>query len=322
MKAAIDLLVYGGLLLLEFLTRCIPPRLATQIADGAGRFWYAVDGRRRRRAFESLKVAERGGLEVKDREALVRRTFQTLMHIPIEVMAFPRYFRNPRDVIRRCQFFGDWEAFREDLEKGEGGLFVSGHLGSWELAAWALRWLDVPSKVVARPIENPWVEKHTIESRGGDDHVIYKHGAIHEVLRTLRAKGWVGIMADQNAGPRGTFVPFFGLPASTYATPAVVAVRTGVPVYAAGSLRRREPPFTFEIHLRRLPDPPADAPESEQVEHYLRHFMKALEQWIHMAPDQYNWVHRRWKTRPRGAIEGPDLPRYDRRSRPIATVRP
>ncbi|MFV1960040.1 MAG: lysophospholipid acyltransferase family protein, partial [Planctomycetota bacterium] len=143
--------------------------------------------------------------------------------------------------------------------------------------------------------------------------VIQKRGAVREVLRTLEAKGWVAILADQNAGAGGTFVEFFGLLASTYATPAVLAARTGLPIYAAACIRRCRPPLTYEIHVHRLEPPPRGTGESEAAAHLLREFMASLETWIRRAPEQYNWVHRRWKHRPPGEDLGRDAPRYDHR---------
>ena len=130
------------------------------------------------------------------------------------------------------------------------------------------------------------------------------------MLRTLRAGRWVAILADQNAGLRGTFVRFFGLEASTYAAPAALAVRTGLPLYAAACIRIPGPPMHFEMHLIKLPRPSADLKESEAAQAYLESFFACLERWVRRAPDQYNWIHRRWKSRPAGEEAGPHLPAY------------
>ncbi len=314
MRRLFDFVVFQGVLLVEFLARSLSPQAAAGMAEACGRVWYWVDGRRRARARESLRIARAGGLAVSDPEALVKASLGSLMWVPLEVMTFPRYLRTARDAIDRCRFYGDWAGFARDLAAGRGGVVLAGHLGSWELAGWVLRFLHVNVRVVARPIENPWIDRRAVGARGGRSRVITKRGAVREMVRTLREGGWLGIVADQNAGTGGRFVEFFGLEASTYAAPAVVALRAGVPVWAAACLRRKHPPFTYELRLRRLPDRRPDATEPEATQAVLRAYHEALEGWIRLAPEQYNWVHRRWKTRPEGERAGPRVPRYDRRS--------
>lgn len=310
MRRLRHLLEYAGVLLVEWLIRCLSPRAGMVLADGAGWLWFALDRRRRERALESIAVAVRGGLVVDDPVRLARASCQSLLRVPIEVVLFGRLFRSARDVMARCRFYGDWERLRGDLESGRGGLLVSGHTGNWEVVAWALRFLRVPCRAVVRPIENPYIDRMATGSRSDDGGVIRKEGAVGEILRTLKAGGWVAMMADQNAGRRGTFVPFFGLPASTYATPAVVAVRAGVPMYTGACLRRGDLPMGFDMHVRKLPEPEAHVPEPEAARALLEALMQALETFVIRSPEQYNWIHRRWKSRPPGEAAGPHLPHY------------
>lgn len=309
MRYLLELLGYGAVLLVELLVRCLSPRAADALAEGAGALWYRVDGRRRARAAASIAVADRGGLPVNDPIALSRRAFGSLMRVPIEVMRFRRYFRSSRGLLRRCRFVGDFHLLQEDLAQNTGGLFVSGHLGNWEVAGWAIRFLDVPCSVVARPIENRFVDRRATGSRSGTGGVIPKRGAVRAMLRHLRGGGWVGVMADQNASEHGMFVPFFGLEASTFPAPAVIALRAGVPMYSAACLRGPDP-MTFTMHLERLPRPPEDLDEDAAVAFLVRVYMESLERFVRLAPEQYNWVHRRWKSRPPGEAPGRALPFY------------
>ncbi len=312
MRAALDYAGFLGLLLLELIVRSIPPRGLVALAALLGRLWYALDGRRRARARESLRIAGLAGLQVADPEALVRQTFQALMMIPLEVLVLPRYARTTRDILRRVTFYGDVSGFRDDVHAGRGGVAMAGHLGSWELAAWVLRFIGVPARVVVRPIENPHINRRTMAARGGGGSVIEKRGAVREVIGALRGGAWVAILTDQNGGRGGPFVPFFGTVASTYATAAVAGVRTGAPVWAAACLRRPGPPLHYEMHVRRLPPPPEGLDERGAVLFTLTAYKQALEGWIRRAPEQYNWVHRRWKTRPQDEAPGPGTPRYPR----------
>ncbi|MHC5010238.1 MAG: lysophospholipid acyltransferase family protein [Planctomycetota bacterium] len=306
----VDLLVYGGVLLAEMVVRSLPLPAAMAVADAAGTLWHALDGRRRRRARENIAVAERGGLPVGDARALVRASLRSLIRVPVELFVFPRYFGRAHEVRRRVRFYGDWPQLRRDILSGRGGLIVGGHVGNWELPAWSLRFLPVRARAVVRPIENPYIDRRASRDRGGALGVIRKRGAVREILRTLRADDWVVLMGDQNAGRSGIFVPFFGLVASTYATPAVLAARAGVPVYMGACLRRRDGPLRFDFHVRRLPDPPAGADPAEAGRRLTAATMQVLETWVRMAPEQYNWVHRRWKSRPVGEAAAPHLPGY------------
>ena len=312
MKVVLQLLEYAAFLLVELLIRCLPAQAMVQISEGLGALWFRIDRRRRHRAGESVAVAVRGGLTVEDPAHLVRRTFPNLIRVPLEGVHFGRFFRTDLAMLRRCRFFGDWQAFRRDLHAGRGGVFTSGHHGNWEVLGFGLRYLKVPARVVVRPIENPWIDARATGTRSSDPDraVIAKRGAVREMLRTLKQRRWVGVMADQNAGPRGTWVDFFGLPASSYAAPAVLAVRMHVPMYAAACIRLPGAPMRFEMHLLRLPDPPPELEEKEAALFLLRAFVERLEGWVQRAPEQYNWIHRRWKSRPPGEVPGPEHPAY------------
>jgi len=314
-RLALELVQYAAVLLVELLIRSLPPRTAQGFADGVGWLWYRLDRRRRDRALESIGVARRGGLPVEDDEALALAACQSLMRVPLEMLLFRRYIRSSREAVARCSFHGDWELLLADLKSGRGGLFVSGHLGNWEAAAWALRYLQVPFRVVVRPIENRFLNARATGTRGGEAGILVKRGAVRGMYRTLASGGWIAIMADQNAGRRGTFVPFFGLEASTYATPTVLATRADVPLYAAALLRRPGRSVRFALHLTRIERPPAGAGgDTALARRWLDRFVRQLEAYIRLAPEQYNWVHRRWKSRPEN--EAPDvmLPAYAERS--------
>lgn len=314
MKLLLELVQYAAVLLVELLVRCLPPRAADNLAQGVGWLWFTLDRRRRERALESIGVARRGGLEVEDDRELALAACRSLFRVPLEMLLFRRYIRSSRQMIARCSFHGDWGRLQEDLASGTGGLFVSGHLGNWEAAAWGLKFLNVPCRVVVRPIENRFLDARATGSRGGSEGeggIIAKRGAVRTMLRTLKKGGWVAVMADQNAGRRGTFVPFFGLEASTYAAPAVLAVRADVPMYVAATLRRADRPLSFDMHIQRLDRPAVGVEgEIEVVRSLLAAFLRRLEVYVRLAPEQYNWIHRRWKSRPPEEQEGVVLPAY------------
>lgn len=287
--------------------RALPPRSIGPLAWIAGSLWYAVDGRRRRRCRANLTAAF-GASSPHARGATIRRVFRNMARVPLEAICFPRVFASAEDVTRRCRFLGDWDAFREVAP--QGGVMWSGHLGNWELGAHALRLYPVPVSVVVRRFAQAGLERRMAASRGGDEAVIPHRTALGGIRRALRAKRWVGIVGDQNAGWNAMFVPFFGLPASTAGAPAWLAMEEQATIFF-GAVVRRDGPFAFDLHVKRLDTPAFDGDRRAAVTDVLTEYMAWLEARVREAPAQYNWLHRRWKSRPPGETPDPRLPSYD-----------
>ena len=296
--------------LVELFARMLTARGVGAFASGAGRLWYRLDARRRGRASENLRVAF-PALGEEERAALAERAFGQLLQVPLEVLTSRRFLPDFRALRGKVVPHGDYEAFREDVARGRGGLLVAAHLGSWEVAARALLLAGVPARAVMRPLDNPYLNARIVGARGGEERVIGKRGAARVVLSTLRERRWAALLADQNAGRRGEFVPFFGLAASTHALPATLALRLGLPLYATACLRASRGPWTFDLHFRRIlganPRDPRPSPHEVLVE-----LSQTIEDWVRLAPEQYNWVHRRWRSRPPGETPGLHLPAYAR----------
>jgi KDO2-lipid IV(A) lauroyltransferase len=304
---------YAGLIGLLQLSLGLPPRIAYSLSRFLGRCLYRIDGRRRRTAIENLRVAFGDRLDPKARATLARRSFEWACETALDIARAQRVLRGDRALRRRLHVGGDADLLLSDVRAGRPGIFLSAHVGNWELVNLWLRRSGVPIAVIARPIKNPLVDDLVARLRGGRDTVIDKRGAVRDAMRALKEGTWVGMLADQNAGRHGTFVPFFGLPASTYPTAAKLAVRQGVPVYM-GVLLRAGADLEYEMRIVRVaPDPKAErgAEEMRLMESYSAH----VEACVRAAPEQYMWMHRRWKTRPHGEPKGPHLPVYDRRSR-------
>jgi KDO2-lipid IV(A) lauroyltransferase len=212
---------------------------------------------------------------------------------------------------RRVRLTGDFDRLLADVRAGRGGVLLSAHLGSWEILGARIRRERVPFRAVARRVENARVDARAAAWRGGGGRVIDKHGAVRTALRALRDGEWVGMLSDQNAGRHGVFLPFFGLPASTSPIAALLALRAGVPLYM-GVVRRVGPGYAFEAIFHRYEvDPTAD--RRLETRRLLEAYVARLETWVRAWPEQYMWLHRRWKSRPRGEKPGPHLPQYHRR---------
>jgi KDO2-lipid IV(A) lauroyltransferase len=278
---------------LDTLACAIPPRALLGLADAAGDLWWWASPGRRRIAHENLRIAFGARLDDRARARLGRTSCRALVRVFAELALARRLLGSPRTRARRLAFHGDWDLLAADARRG-GGLIVTAHLGNWEVGALGVRHRGVRLRAMARSVEHPVAEGWLERCRGGPRHVIPKRGGLAAVLRTLRQGEWVALLIDQNAGRHGMFLPFFGLEASTFPTPAALAARTGAPLYLGVCLRR---PGTacFDVHLERLPDP-----GPQDVRALTLALNRRLEAWIARRPEQYNWVHRRWKTRPPG----------------------
>jgi KDO2-lipid IV(A) lauroyltransferase len=180
-------------------------------------------------------------------------------------------------------------------------LLLTAHLGNWELLSIACRLTDYRLSVVLRPLDAPWLDRLVtrLRERSGVE-LIDKRAALRPVLRALAGGGMVGILLDQNAARReGVFVPFFGRAASTSRSMAVLALRTGTPIVPT-FIRREAGGMHHVVIGPALSLPPARDLEAAIVAVTTR-CTQIIEDAIRMAPDQWLWMHDRWRTRPPGA---------------------
>jgi KDO2-lipid IV(A) lauroyltransferase len=185
--------------------------------------------------------------------------------------------------------------------RGKGVLYLTGHIGAWELSSFAHALYGFPLHYMARPLDNLQLNSLVNQYRClSGNRPIYKNESARMLLKILRSAGTVGILADQNTMPdEGMFVDFFGTPACTTTGIARVALHTDaavVPGYAywdesIGKYRLR---FEPAVELSRTGDTERDVFVNTQK------FAKVIEGIIRKYPEQWVWVHARWKTRPKG----------------------
>jgi len=202
------------------------------------------------------------------------------------------------------------ENFREVvrlLTTGNGLILVTGHFGNWEILGYMLATLGFHTTSVARPLDNPYVNEWLlgVRERQGQ-RIIDKKGATTEVAPLLARGGAVGFIADQNAGTKGLFVDFFGRKASTYKSIGLLAMEYEVPV-VIGYARRIDGRFRFRVGVQDIIYPADWQDQPDPLRYITQRYTKGIEDFVRKDPGQYLWVHRRWKTRPKG--EAPEA--YD-----------
>ena len=187
----------------------------------------------------------------------------------------------------------------ERISKGRGGLVLTAHFGNFELMILAHSIYGYRIAVVHRPLRNPLIDKAVREARiRSGNGVVTRKGAGMEMMRLLRQNWHVGVPLDLDVR-KGVFVDFFGLPASTSDGVARLARATGAPVVPCfmvreGDTTHHKIQIQAPIEVVRTSDAEADSRENTQ------RFEKAIEKAIREHPDHWNWIHRRWKTRPKG----------------------
>ena len=236
-------------------------------------------------------------------DAWLRKTARAAYaHLGREAIATIRLARMSRDdVLARTTVIG-LDEFRAALAEGNGLVLASGHVGNHEIGAAALAARGIPLDLVVQRQRNPLFDEALIESRRRLGlGVIDRFQATRLAIKALRGGRAVAFAADQNAGKAGVFVPFFGRLASTHRGAALFAVKTGAPLFLGTSLRRGH---GYEVLLQRV-DVPRDGALDDVVFRLTVAFTERLEAVVRQAPEQYLWLHRRWKTRP------PEEPRLD-----------
>jgi KDO2-lipid IV(A) lauroyltransferase len=192
------------------------------------------------------------------------------------------------------------EHLQAALARGRGAIVVTAHMGNWELGGLALAQAAGSALAIARVLRNPYIEGRTRKWREGAGlTVVGRQGALRHVMHWLQSGGCVGMLIDQNQRSGGVFVDFFGKLASTVPSPASIALKHDVPVLAACTWRegkgsfhcfRCDPPF----ELIRTGDHRADVVANTAQ------FTRRIEELIRLHPDQWFWLHDRWRKRPQG----------------------
>ena len=285
---------YGVYRALAGLARAIPEGPALALGSGVGWLAGSVLRIRRRVVDENLARA------FPDREVPWRRSVAVgaYRHLGRQGVILLRLARMGTEAVRERTEVEGLEPVKEALSRGRGVVFATGHLGNWEIGGASVTVRDIPLDVVARRQKNPLFDAHISRTRAAlGMRVVYREDALREGIRTLRAGGAMALVADQNARAGGVFVDFFGVPASTARGPAVLALRTGALMVVAGATARPDHPGRYRVRFQPLSPPDTGDPE-EDVRLLTRRYVAALEGMIREAPEQYFWLHRRWKTRP------------------------
>jgi KDO2-lipid IV(A) lauroyltransferase len=275
----------------------LPRPIARSFAVCLTRLVYAFLPRLQKTAEINLRIAFPDWSD-DQRRSVIRRMLRNLGWMMVEFSRFPKY--TGQNIERNIVLDGH-ENFLDGHRRGKGVLYLTGHIGAWELSSFAHALYGFPLHYMARPIENRRIDTLVNRYRGlSGNRPIFKNESARVTLKVLKEAGTIGILADQNTMPEeAVFVDFFGEPASTTTGIARLALHTGaavVPGYAVWDAQLGKYRLRFEpaVKLIRTGDAERDIFENTQQ------FTKILEDIIRKYPDQWVWAHGRWNTRPNG----------------------
>ena len=279
--------------LLSLPVALLPYRISLKFGETLGTLLFFVWSSRRKIAVDNLTAAVSRGAIIIDSapEAVIKQNFKNLGKSLVEVVKI--YCGFGEHIIKSVQIKGA-ENFTKAREKGSGIILLTGHCGNWELIAivCAVRFTNI--SVVARPIDNPFLNRVVERTRARfGNEVIYKRGALKKILALLKNNGVVGILMDQSViSSEGVVAEFLGKKDYTMKTPALIAMKTGSPVIPA-FIKRVDRGHRIEIGEEIEIDRTED--DDQAVVNNTIRFSRHIEEYIRHNPSEWLWIHRRWK---------------------------
>jgi KDO2-lipid IV(A) lauroyltransferase len=291
------LLEYAPVWLLIKLIGSLPRPLAHRAGMAIAGIFYGAYPRLRRVGLRNLELAF-PGMPLDQRQQLLRAEYDNLGRLLAEFCLFPRY---TRENVSSFVVYEGLSHYQEARERGRGVLLLTAHLGGWELGSFVHSLNGYPLRIVVRALDNPYLDRLVERYRTLHGNAAFgKQEFARGLLAAMRAGETVGVLMDTNmTPPQGVFVPFFGVAACTASGLARVALHTDaavVPAFTIWDNARNRYVIHFEPALKLAETGDDDADTQANT----ARCTAVIEDFIRRHPDQWLWVHRRWKTRPPG----------------------
>ncbi|MGO9209354.1 MAG: lysophospholipid acyltransferase family protein [Terriglobales bacterium] len=295
-------LEYAPVWLLVRTLAVAPASVARALGIMLGQMVYLLHRRLRRVGMRNLQLAF-PQMPASGRRRILRGVFTSLGRELGDFCRFPHY---RRENISQLAIYDGFENFERAQARGKGVLFLTAHFGGWEISSFMHALHGHPLYILVRPLDNPYLDRLVAGYRSlSGNRTIPKQDFARSMLAALRGGETVGILMDQNMIPeQGVFVDFFGIPACTSTLMARMALRTDAAVVPGfclwdPALRRYRMRFDPALETIRTGNEQADIVANTAA------YTKVIEDYARRYPEQWLWVHRRWKTRPPG-----EAPRY------------
>ena len=276
---------------------CLPVEMSLHFGRAMGRMWWYISPRHRARALEHLRpsLGHRYG-EARLAE-IARRSFEHFAQVfLVELVMTPRLI-TPWSWSRYVEL-GNLDAALRLLLERRGLIMITAHFGNFELLGYTISRLGLPINAVMRPLDNPLLTDLLVQTRASSGlSLLFKRGASERFEQILDEGGALCFIADQDAGRKGVFADFFGRKASWYKSIGLLAMHKRVPVVVGHAVRTREG-MHYRVEVERIIQPEEWEPQPDGLAWLTGQFAAALQSAITRWPEQYLWMHRRWKTRP------------------------
>lgn len=297
----VDWLGYLALRSLVCAAQAISWPMALSCAKVLAGLVYRFDRRHRQVAEDNIRHAF-PDLAPEAVQSLARRSLEHLFQMVFEIIRLPRVVRHS-NVNDYFQYLTPAE-FQRAIDFGSlprPRLLLTGHFGNWESLSYAIGLVGFRGSLVARRIDNPYIDAFIKDFRRATGQTILDksedYGKMIEAMERGEALGLVG---DQDAGPRGLFVPFMGRPASTYKSIALLSLEYSAPIMVMCAARI-EWPLRYRVYVEDIIDPLELENHPDPVRAITQRYAEAMERVVRRHPEQYFWVHRRWKHQPKEA---------------------
>ena len=289
MKNLVHLLSYVIVRLTCTVLTLLPLGFTYFLARGIGNITCHVLRYRRQVVMDNLHIAFGGEMEKSQLEKIAAESYRQVAMSFTELLIGPKLQHQIKNILEPKHF----SLIRRLLQEGKGLITVSGHLGNWELqGAAAATAMTEPFTVAAVQQSNPYINRFVTQRRNAMGmQVAGTKEAMKILLKALRKGQAIGLVADQNAGLHAVFVDFFGKTAAAHPGPAQLALKFGAPILVGAAIRTG--PARFKILAQQV-----EIKKDDTVETLTQRHVKILESFIRQYPEQYLWLHRRWKTRP------------------------
>jgi KDO2-lipid IV(A) lauroyltransferase len=298
-REVFDFSVYALVRVAIFALQMLPWLVIRMMARVISRLGHAFDGRHRLIAQDNLRHAF-PDLDEREIQRLSRASFDHFVIMIFEVIRFPRIV-NEANLDDYFRYASPDTRERVDalMDSGRPLLVLTGHFGNWEVFNYVGGIAGHPANVIARRLDNPYVDRliDRIRCKTGQ-RILDKRYDYSLMLDALERKEMLGMLGDQDAGPKGQFVDFLGRPASTYKSIALLSLKYSAPILVFGAARISHP-MQYHLYLEDVILPEDYAGKPGAIEEITQRYSDALERLVRRYPEQYFWFHRRWKSKPK-----------------------
>jgi KDO2-lipid IV(A) lauroyltransferase len=242
-----------------------------------------------------------------ERDRLLLRAYAGFGQTAVEIVYTPAM---SNEAIKAEFDFEGLEEIQRLRAAGRGVVCMSAHYGNWEWMGAALVQAGVPMTLLVGTQSNPWTDRAFLKLRADKGLEMVRLSAVRECLRALKARRMVALLGDQDGDKWGVFAPFFGVPASTFTLGELMARRSGSAIAFGVALRGPDGRSSMRAHI--LPDPPADLSPALATAWTLAEYNRLLEAAIREHPEQWLWMHNRWRSVPLHRLAGEERARAER----------